>query len=75
VQNYKYMALTESQLQNIRKLKIEEKVQILHTIADEFMTVDEFHKYSGMARRTIYDKFGTEQVKGLEFCGHKLIYM
>lgn len=69
------MALTDKQLQNLRRLPIEDKVQILHTIADEFMTVDEFREVSGMAKRTIYDKFGTETVKGLEFCGHKIIYM
>ena len=74
MQNSNFMALTDIQLQKIRKLKIEEKVQILHTIADEFMTVDEYSQYTGMARRTIYDKFGKE-VKGLEFCGHKLIHM
>ena len=68
------MALTDIQLQKIRELKIEEKVQILHTIADEFMTVDEYRQHTGMAKRTIYDKFGKE-INGLEFCGHKLIYM
>lgn len=69
------MALNEKQKLAIRKLSIEDKVEILHEIADEFMTVEQFHEVTGMAKRTIYDKFGTDTVKGVEFCGHKLIYM
>ena len=75
MQNSNFMSLTQKQKLAIRKLTIQEKVEILHEIADEFMTVEEFREVSGMAKRTIYDKFGTETVKGVEFCGHKLIYM
>lgn len=69
------MALTDKQKIAIRKLSIEDKVEILHEIADEFMTIEEFREVSGMPRRTIYDKFGTDAVKGIEFCGHKIVYM
>lgn len=74
MQNNKTMALTERQKQNIRKLSIEEKIEILHEYADEFMTADEYHGITKMPKRTIYAKFGTPEVKGFEFCGHKLFY-
>ena len=68
------MALTLKQKLAIRKLPIEDKVEILHEIADEFMTIEEFHEISKIPKRTIYDKFGKE-IKGIEFLGHKLIYL
>jgi hypothetical protein len=74
VQNPKTMALTEQQKQNIRKLSIEDKIELLHECADEFMTADEYHEITKMPKRTIYAKFGTPEVKGFEFCGHKLFY-
>ena len=75
MQNSKTMALTELQKQNIRRLSIEDKVEILHECADEFMTADEYHEITKIPRRTIYAKFGTFEVKGFEFCGHKLFYL
>jgi hypothetical protein len=74
VQNRETMALTELQKQNIRKLSTEDKIEILHECADEFMTADEYHDITKMPKRTIYAKFGTPEVKGFEFCGHKLFY-
>ena len=74
MQNTNTMALTLKQKLAIRKLTIEEKVEILHEIADEFMTVDEFHEISKIPKRTIYDKFGKE-IKGTEFLKHKIIYL
>ena len=73
MQNTNTMSLTLKQKLAIRKLNIEEKVEILHEITDEFMTVEEFHEISKIPKRTIYDKFGKE-IKGIEFCGHKYIY-
>lgn len=69
------MAYAEQQKLNIRSLPIEDKVTILHECADEFMTADEYAKFKGISRRTAYAKFGTDDVKGIEFCGHKLFYM
>ena len=69
------MALTEQQKLNIRKLSIEDKIEILHECADEFMTAEEYAKITKIPKRTIYDKFGTPEVKGFEFCGHKLFYL
>ena len=74
MQNSNFMALTLKQKLAIRQLSIEDKIEILHEIADELMTIEEFREVSGLARRTIYDKFGKE-IKGAEFCGHKLIFM
>lgn len=68
------MALTEQQKLNIRELSIEDKIEILHECADEFMSADEYNKITKMPKRTIYAKFGTPEVKGFEFCGHKLFY-
>jgi len=69
------MKLTDKLKTTILQLSIEEKVEILHIFADEFMTVEEFHQLSKIPKRTIYEKFGTDAVKGTEFCGHKLIHL
>lgn len=74
MQNLEIMALTEKQRVNIRMLSAEDKIEILHECAEFFMTADEYHDITKMPKRTIYAKFGTPEVKGFEFCGHKLFY-
>jgi hypothetical protein len=67
--------LTEEFITQFLHLTTTNKAKLLHICADEFMTVDDFNKLTKMPMRTIYAKFGTEEVKGFEFCGHKLIHM
>ena len=51
------------------------EINDLARLVKPVMTVDEFQSLSKMPLRTIYAKFGTEEVRGVEFCGHKLIYL
>ena len=74
MQNFETMTLTELQKENIRRLPVEVKAEIMHECADEFMTAEEYAEATNMPKRTIYAKFGTPEVKGFEFCGHKLFY-
>ena len=75
MQNPVVTILTDEFITQFMHLSTADKAKLLHDCADEFMTADEFHSITKMPRRTIYAKFGTEEVKGVEFCGHKLIYM
>ena len=75
MQNPVVTILTEDFTNQFMHLSTADKAKLLHECAEEFMTVDEFQAVTKMPRRTIYAKFGTEEVKGIEFCGHKLIYM
>lgn len=75
MQNAIVTTLTEEFITQFMHLPTYDKAKLLHDCAEEFMTVDEFQSLSKMPRRTIYAKFGTEEVRGVEFCGHKLIYL
>ena len=66
--------LTEEFTNQFMHLATADKAKLLHECADEFMTVDEFQAATKMPRRTIYAKFGTSEVNGIDFCGHKLFY-
>ena len=74
MQNPIVTILTEEFTTQFMHLSTADKAKLLHECADEFMTVDEFQAITKMPRRTIYAKFGNV-VKGIEFCGHKIIYM
>lgn len=69
------MALTKELLEEIRKLPVEDKAIVMHDCAEEFFTVEKYHQYTKIPKRTIYDNFGTDKVRGVDICGHKLIYM
>lgn len=69
------MKLTEEFKKQFMLLPIESRAELMQMCADELMTADEFHEVSKMPRRTIYAKFGTDDVKGFELCGHKIIYL
>ena len=75
MQNAIVTTLTEEFITQFMHLPTADKAKLLHECAEEFMTVDEFQLLSKMPRRTIYAKFGTEEVRGVEFCGHKLIHL
>lgn len=75
MQNAIVTILTDDFIEQFMHLSTADKAKLLHECAEEFMTVDEFQSLSKMPRRTIYAKFGTEEVRGVEFCGHKLIYL
>lgn len=75
MQNATVTILTEDFIEKFMHLSTADKAKLLHECAEEFMTVEEFHELTKMPRRTIYAKFGTEEVRGVEFCGHKLIHM
>lgn len=75
MQNPIVTTLTDEFITKFMHLPTADKAKLLHECAEEFMTVDEFQSLSKMPRRTIYAKFGSDQVKGVEFCGHKLIYL
>lgn len=75
MQNAIVTTLTDEFITQFMHLPTADKAKLLHACAEEFMTVDEFQSLSKMPRRTIYAKFGTEEVRGFEFCGRKLIYL
>ena len=75
MQNTDVTILTDEFITQFMHLSTADKAKLLHECAYEFMTVDEYQAVTKIPRRTIYAKFGTSEVNGIEFCGHKLIYM
>ena len=75
MQNAHVTILTDEFITQFMHLSTADKAKLLHECADEFMTVDEFHAITKIPRRSIYAKFGTVDINGIEFCGHKFIYM
>ena len=69
------MALTEKQKANIMHLDAESLIDILHECAEQFMTAKEYHEYSKMPMRTIYDKIKSGELKSTEVFGTKIIYV
>ena len=59
MQNFETMPLTELQKENIRRLPVEVKAEIMHECADEFMMAKEYAEATKTPKRTIYAKFGT----------------
>lgn len=75
MQNPIVTILTDDFIEQFMHLPTADKAKLLHECADEFMTAAEFQLLSKIPIRTIYAKFGTEEVNGIEFCGHKFIYL
>ncbi len=75
MQNANVTILTEEFITQFMHLPTADKAKLLQECADEFMTIEEYHQLTKIPRRTIYAKFSIEDITGVEFCGHKFIYM
>lgn len=71
------MELTDTQIKNISNLKVEIQIEILHTCVDALglLSVDEYHEYSKIPKRTIYKQIEDKKLSYLNICGRTLIIM
>jgi len=70
----KNMALTDKQKWNIVRLDFETIKEMMHECDDLFMSVDQYHEYTGINKRTIYSRIEKGLIKATTFCGSIVIY-
>lgn len=68
------MDITAEKLKEILELDIESKVVIMQHIADELMTVKQYHEITKIPERTIYDKIGSADIKVFILKGLRLLH-
>ena len=69
------MALTDKQKLNIMRLDFETIKEMMHECDEQFMSVEQYHKYTGMNKRTIYAHIEKELLEVTTFCGKIVIYV
>jgi hypothetical protein len=71
------MELTETQIRNLTYLKVEVQIEIMHTCADGLglMSVKQYHEYSKIPKRTIYQHIIDEKLKTIIICGITFIVL
>lgn len=50
-------------------------IEVMHECAEQFMTAKEYHEYTKIPMRTIYDKISSNDLKSTEIFGIKIIFI